>query len=354
MNRIPLLLASLLALPLQVQACAAISYDPDDPIQTTDESALIVWNSKTRVEQFVRRASFQTKAKDFGFLVPTPTQPTLSARDDAIFNNLEFELLPKQKTVVQRGPNFTPLLSSFSSGDEDTAAAVNSAASSGENSVEVIEEKRVGDYNSTVLRASDPASLTKWLRAHRYAVSSDTLEWLAPYVKAGFFITAFQIAANANAGSAHAEAVQLSFKTDVPYFPYRETKNAQKIGGGRTLRVFYVGEGRVEGTIETEGKTAKWPASIGYSAPLDAAKLRAHGVDVPSGNLRLTAFEDDSSPRPGWGDLKFAPSNDQSEKTPPPIITLKDERFPLPLDVLVLAGLSCIWMLRKRGASQQS
>ncbi len=360
----PFLFASLLAVPISCLACATVSDDLEDAIKTTGESALIVWNSKTRVEQFVRRANFQTKSKDFGFLVPTPTKPQLSANRDALFDDLEAELLPKKKVVTQRGLIFKPLLpelfritkvkNTFSKASDSMNTTDDTKG------VEVVAQKRVGGYNASILRASDTASLTKWLRAHRYAVSSDTREWLAAYVKQGFYITAFQIASDAG-GGAHAKAVRLTFKTDAPFYPYRETKrqSAQSLNsdGMRILRVFYVGETRVEGRIEDGAQSVLWSkaATVGdaeYSAPLQADKLRANGLDVPPGNLRLTAFADQSSPRNGWGDLKFSSSKDQREKTPPPNIIYKDKRVWVPLDVVALAGLGCVWMLRRRTSSK--
>jgi hypothetical protein len=114
--------------------------------------------------------------------------------------------------------------------------------------------------------------------------------------------------------------------------------------------VFFVGEERVGARIEDGKKSASWPAPTTYSAPLDGATLRANTLDVPAGRLRLTAFEDDSSPRPGWGDLKFAPAKGQSEITPPPGIIRKDERHWIPADVLCLGAAMLVglgWRRRK-------
>lgn len=201
--------------------------------------------------------------------------------------------------------------------------------------------------------ASDSKSLGQWLKKHRYPVSSDAREWLAPYVRRGFFLTVFQIASDKQSQSARAQAVRLSFQTDAPFFPYRESKRAQKVGGYRSLRVFFVGDARVGARVENGRKTQVWPAMTTYSAPLDAKRLTGQKLDVPAGRLRLTAFEDDSSPRPGWGDLHFSPATQQSEITPPPNIIYKDERRWIPADVLalgaaLLAGFG--WRRRKRPA----
>src|ERR1019366_3826961 len=64
-------------LPADAEGCAAIrrSDRPDDYIRIAEESAIIVWDPVKKIEHFIRRATFDTKSPDFGFLVPTPAVP---------------------------------------------------------------------------------------------------------------------------------------------------------------------------------------------------------------------------------------------------------------------------------------
>src|SRR4051794_32292921 len=67
-------------LPHDVEGCATVRRSdrrPDDAIRIAEESAIIVWDPVKKIEHFIRRAAFDTKLPDFGFLVPTPTMPTL-------------------------------------------------------------------------------------------------------------------------------------------------------------------------------------------------------------------------------------------------------------------------------------
>jgi hypothetical protein len=50
------------------------------------EDALIVWDPGKGMEHFIRRARFDTTAKDFGFLVPTPSKPELAEVPDSLFD----------------------------------------------------------------------------------------------------------------------------------------------------------------------------------------------------------------------------------------------------------------------------
>src|SRR5689334_6484181 len=72
--------------PLELQGCAPAPH-AGQWVDIRDESALIVWDSKSGTEHFVRRARFETQADDFGFMVPTPSQPDLGEVDDRLFES---------------------------------------------------------------------------------------------------------------------------------------------------------------------------------------------------------------------------------------------------------------------------
>ncbi|HEY7160292.1 MAG TPA: hypothetical protein VH815_03495, partial [Acidobacteriota bacterium] len=65
-------------------------------VQVLGESAVIVWDSKTKTEHFIRSATFESDSPDFGFLVPTPTVPTLQESTDQIFTMAEEWMVPEK------------------------------------------------------------------------------------------------------------------------------------------------------------------------------------------------------------------------------------------------------------------
>ena len=50
------------------------------PVVNADQTVLMIWDGATKTQHFIRQASFKSEADDFGFLVPTPTQPTEGTR----------------------------------------------------------------------------------------------------------------------------------------------------------------------------------------------------------------------------------------------------------------------------------
>jgi hypothetical protein len=90
------LVFTLSLMPTNAEGCGSVGR-PGDYIRIAGESAIIIWDPVKKIEHFIRRAAFDTKAADFGFLVPTPTMPKmpLAEVDDAIFQEATSWLAPK-------------------------------------------------------------------------------------------------------------------------------------------------------------------------------------------------------------------------------------------------------------------
>src|SRR5262245_22042976 len=107
------LLLSATLTPQPGRACAPAPR-PGQFVRIAEESAVIVWDEKTRAQHFIRRATFDTDAPDFGFLVPTPATPALAEVSDSVFNDLEYFIRPKEIVKTEfTGIDFTPTLFSF-------------------------------------------------------------------------------------------------------------------------------------------------------------------------------------------------------------------------------------------------
>ncbi|APR84393.1 Hypothetical protein A7982_09742 [Minicystis rosea] len=346
-------LLSCVSVPRPAGACATAP-PPGLFVQIAEESALIVWDAREKREHFIRRASFHTVGKDFGFLVPTPDKPELAEVGDEVFDRLEQATKPE---VVRddsiRGVEPTLSLGLFLFSKSAPATASVAAAP-----VSVLAEQRVAGYDAVVLSADDPGALATWLKDHGYATRPELISWLAPYVKAHWKITAFKIAGG-NGHVVGTSAVRMSFATERPFYPYREPADqreaqAANAPGARRLRVFFVGTERVDGDIGsatgTPGSAKRaWPGRAVWSDRLALApNLGPLPVAVPEGAW-LTMFEDTASPRPGTEDLFFAPAADRQAVKPPPVILRTGPTLPLPLDIIGGGALAVgLYLRRKR------
>ncbi len=287
-NRIVALLIATLCL-----ACASVGRI-DDEIHIADESAIIVWDEVSKTQHFIRRASFRTRAKDFGFLVPTPSVPKLAEASELAFTHFE------EITTVP-----------------SIASAAPAPAPAGIEPVVVIERAQVAGLDAAVLKANDPGALDAWLKANGYTSTPELMEWAAHYIEKRWIITAFKIAAIKDAYQLDASAVRMSFQAEQPFFPYREPTQASGTDS-RALRIYFISTGRVEGTI---GAAGAWPGRTMQSFELadsDLERLKQL-LKLPSLRAdlrRLTFLVDYSSLRPGGEDLFFSRAADQSVITP--------------------------------------
>ena len=342
-----MLLATLavLAVPQRTRACAPApprGYD----VSIVGEEAVIVWDAAKRIEHFIRRADFSTEAEGFGFIVPTPTVPELVEASSTIFERLAYAIQPREEYRYETsGISPTCLLyATF-------AMRAGDAATAGPASVTVLRHQVVAGYDAVVLEASDPAALSKWLADNGYAEGDTLRAWAAPYIDKRWKFTAFKLATPEGQGGLATSPVRMSFSTDAPFYPYREPAD-QREGegegeggaGDRSLRVFFVSDERYAGSLPGD---AHWPAEAVYAGGVGVELF--DGLvpeDSIPGAPYLTAFLDESSPRPGTDDVFFAPSND-GDVTPEPIVHVVDQGVPIPVELLVpIVGV--IWYVRRR------
>jgi hypothetical protein len=315
-----LLLLAMIAIqnPRQAPACAVVPRSGQS-VGVNGEEAVIVFDAKSGTEHFIRRANFQTEAPDFGFLVPTPTKPELFEVNASIFGMLDAATAPRHVFSgtthrVVRKKNF---------GESDAMAAKAPAAPT------ILEEKKVAGYEAIVLRADDLDGLKKWLEEHKYDARPAVMNWLKWYVDNQWIITAFKVSPEPKAKSDRwAKSVRMSFAAKAPFYPYREPEDVREKPAPepRTLRVFFLGDERCEGTL---GQSGAWAGKTVWAneCPEDTAKSVVKGFGMNESDAKplaarkwhLTEFMDESSPRPGTDEVYFRPAKDQSSVERPVI-----------------------------------
>lgn len=186
----------------------------------------------------------------------------------------------------------------------------------------------MADFDYTVLKTTDNKELREWLDKHGYDARPRLMDWVEPYVKQGWFITAFQIAKKDKEDNhPSTKGVRMSFTADRPFFPCREPAEQERPAEAprrRLLRVFVVAGQRMQGSLDNV--QTPWQGNVIYANPLQEEQREslAEFLDRQQVPLRegawLTVFDDASSPRAGETDLFFSPASDQSTLKRPPII----------------------------------
>jgi hypothetical protein len=327
-----------LLIPPGESCCPA--YPSGKPVVNADQTVIIVWDQAKKMEHFIRKASFKSEAEDFGFLIPTPSEPLLDESGNEAFPFLLKLTEPETRTVPR------PTGTGCGCGAPPRPAAKGAAASA----VVVLSEKQVAGFHAVVLQAESANALIGWLKDHGYMFSPEVEAWAKPYITGGWKITALRMV-NDQSGkdkkNVAASSLRMSFKTDHPLFPYREpdSKSAAATLGAshRLLRIYFLGEARYAGQLTP---TNAWTGHVAWANPL-GSENRSKLMDLlrlpqnagPT-DCWLTEFEDEWPYKVAPADLTFLPDSDQSQVVREPII--KYVSSPLPTDVTSFALVAVV------------
>ena len=326
----------MLLAPRVSDACAKAPPRGEE-VQIAEEEALVVWDPATKTETFIRRARFSSTTKSFGFLVPTPTVPTLGEASEGIFYSLSDTIRP-QVRYDRSGTTFhlgslmweaCPVMQSKG----DRGAAMPAAA------VRVIATAHVAGFDATTLEADDPTALAGWLANHGFATTPELTAWLAHYVNDKWKMTAFVVSSDQKEGTDFelaTRAVKMTFQTERPFYPYREPAEAPSTKlspvTDRSLRIFFLSNDHYRAYLAE----APWHARVLFSA-----RTQIHGdvSEVAGGtNFVLGVFVDDQAPRRGIDELYFAPVPSQEDIRQPPLIVHSPRDIVIPVDVILLVA----------------
>lgn len=311
--------------------------------QIAEEEAVIAWDPATGTEHFIRRASFHATARAFGFLVPTPTTPSLGEVPDAVYGSLAREIRPELRH--EAGPIslslgswlFEPCMRGVDKSEEAGALAT---------AVRVIQTAHVAGFDATTVEADDPAALAGWLGGHGFATSPELTTWLERYVTAHWKLTAFVVATDEAQGRSYdlaTRAVRMTFHTDRPFYPYREPASpAPPDAAHRLLRVFFLSDVRYAATLAGQ----PWSARVLHAGRI--AQLPAELVPLAGERQFTTVFDDDSAPRRGLDELYFAPSADPAEVRQPASVIVDRNEITIPVELILLVGFVVVRYVRRR------
>lgn len=290
----PPFLAAIVALavfaPRSAHACALLSSE-DTTVQVDGEEVLIVWDAEASREHLIRHIGFQGDAEDFGFLVPTPSEPEVAEVTGTPFETL-FRLYHRP------APRARSTLRSRGGGGGIGLGSMDD--------VEVVAQHHVAGQTATVLRANDSAALDRWLADNGYPSGEALRNYLESYVARGWYVTAFKY--DAGAPRVDSPTIRLSFDAEAPFFPYAEPRGRRP---ARPFRLSVVATTPMRAHRSRTGpRGPRWSARIGYRHELRendrAAIVDGAGVRFESASaLHVTTWDEPRSRR-GRDDLYFA------------------------------------------------
>ncbi|MCX6810010.1 MAG: DUF2330 domain-containing protein [Candidatus Berkelbacteria bacterium] len=177
----------------------------------TGQRAFIYFANQS--ETLVVSANFRGDAKDFSWVVPVPAKPEIDKADSSLFTTLERITRPVSTST------------SFSLGAATSDLAPQS------NSVQVVEQKQVGIYDTAILKATDENALSAWLNAHGYSFPTDKNSELKNYVDNDWYFTIAKIqtelendpSTNRQLAKGTLTPLKLTFSSDKIIYPMKLT-----------------------------------------------------------------------------------------------------------------------------------
>jgi len=196
------------------KADGGIFYPRDYYSAETTQKAFIYFADQT--ENMVVLASFKGNAKDFVWVIPTPSEPEINKGSVDLFNTLA-----SITKLTETGPDVV-----YNQGLLGVGAGAPKSPP-----VEVISEKTVDVFDTVVLKATDENALAKWLSDHGYSFPEDQSSNLKSYVDDGWYFAIAKINSNIVSGGGIVPQLEegtltplrLTFQTDKIIYPMKLT-----------------------------------------------------------------------------------------------------------------------------------
>ncbi|MEB3285036.1 MAG: DUF2330 domain-containing protein [Candidatus Sericytochromatia bacterium] len=208
-----LLLAGSFAItPPPALACGGL-FCQNIPVEQAGERIVFFADGKTVTAHV--QIQYQGAAKDFSWIVPTPTQPTLKVGTERLFQGLRNTTRPVFQLDIESTKGTcdeTVMLSA-----PVRANAPESMAKSGV----VAEEKPVGPFDTAILQANDAEALKQWLRDNEYIVPQQVDPLLDPYVAGKYYFIALKLRKDRDAGDM--QPITFTYEATKPGVPIRLT-----------------------------------------------------------------------------------------------------------------------------------
>lgn len=193
--------------PVEVSADGMIVPPPNYWVEETDQKAVIFHQGDQ--ETLILSITFRGDAEDFGWIIPLPTRPEIDKSTDELF--VALRELTQQRYRIQEGEKIGIQREMPSTGG-----------------VTVWETKKVGIYQTAILTSTDKTALADWLKENGYQYPTSQAYILQEYINRGWYFVAAKINTQSlgrlvegQLKQGHATPLQLTFKTDKPFYPLK-------------------------------------------------------------------------------------------------------------------------------------
>ncbi|MFA6296729.1 MAG: DUF2330 domain-containing protein [Patescibacteria group bacterium] len=200
------LLALVFILPFYCSADGGILPPPDYYVREDSQKAVIVYDQG--LETLILSVEFSGDAKQFGWVIPTPTRPEVSKSSDELFKSLD-DLTGQTRIYDQNyGLGVAPMAE--------------------KEGVTVLERKKIDIYDIAVLESTSSKDLATWLKDNGFQYPENEAYIFDDYIKNNWVFTAVKVqaefldtVASKRLSEGRATPLQLVFKSENIVYPLK-------------------------------------------------------------------------------------------------------------------------------------
>lgn len=209
--------AALMAVfPSAAYACGCFAA-PNPAVPMVQAGEKIVFAQEGNTVTAHVQIQYEGDAREFGWLIPVPSEPNVRLGAEEVFTVLENATNPA--FLYQQGFAFCDADDGGGFGcSSDEDAPTNSAQPPPDMPDPVlVKQSTAGPFEFAVVRADDKAPMLEWLRANRYLVPTGGEDLLDPYIGTGQFFLALKLRSGQSTGDL--QPIVIDYESDRPMIP---------------------------------------------------------------------------------------------------------------------------------------
>lgn len=225
----------------KAEACGCFA-PPDPTVPIVQAGERILFSVKDQVVTAHIQIQYSGEARDFGWLLPLPSVPTMKLGTEELFTQLINATQPRYfLNTITTGTCASNARFGGLGGlaTPQAAGSVNDSAEGAGQSV-LVTQASIGPYDYAVLRADNKDAMLAWLNTNHYFIPAGTDETVGPYIRPNAYFLALKLQSGKSAGDI--QPVVLEYPSELPMIPIILTSVAAQPNMG--IQVWMLGDGR--------------------------------------------------------------------------------------------------------------
>ncbi len=220
------------------EACGCFAR-PDPTVPLVQAGERILFSVQNGVVSAHIQIQYAGEARDFGWLLPLPSIPTLKLGTEELFTQLINTTQPRYFVNTTTTGTCGGLFNSRFASPASAGFEADSSGNGGGQSP-LVTQASIGPYDYAVLRADRKDEMLQWLANNRYFIPTGADDVVGPYIRPGAYFLALKLRGGKSTGDI--QPVVLEYPSDLPMIPIVLTSVAAQPNMG--IQVWMLGEGR--------------------------------------------------------------------------------------------------------------